>query len=137
MRRSAIEKTQLHGNYVASDQVLLFELAMAGKFCQVPGAVLIHRAHPNAWTAMTGRTPKADAVWFGGRSASVVLPHWTLLRHHIRSILRADLSSRDKARCMRAVAHRALREWRNLGGDVKLAIRDAMDPSRRLPSDDR
>jgi glycosyltransferase involved in cell wall biosynthesis len=125
MRRSALEKTELHGNYIASDQVLLFELALTGKFIQVPDALLIHRAHPNSWTMMTGRTPKGDALWFGGSSAGVVLPHWTLLAHHVRSILRADLSSRDKARCMRAVARRALCDWRKLGGDVKLAMRDA------------
>jgi glycosyltransferase involved in cell wall biosynthesis len=128
MRRSAIERTELHGTYIASDQVLLFELALAGKFVQVPEALLIHRAHPNAWTMMTSRTPKSDAVWFAGSSASVVLPHWTLLGRHARSILRAELSIRDRARCMGAVAHRALREWRKLGGDVKLAIRDLTRP---------
>jgi glycosyltransferase involved in cell wall biosynthesis len=137
MRRSALEKTQLHGSYVASDQVLLFELAIAGKFVQVPEALLIHRAHPNAWTAMTGRTPRGDATWFGGSSARVVLPHWALLGHHVGSILRADLTFREKARCTRAVAHRALREWRNLGGDLKLAIRDALRPRRLRRFDDR
>jgi glycosyltransferase involved in cell wall biosynthesis len=137
MRRSAIEKTELHGNYIASDQVLLFQLALTGKFIQVPKGRLIHRAHPDAWTMKTGRTPRTDAVWFGGSSAGVVLPHWTLLSGHARSIFRADLSLRDKARCVGAVGHRALREWRNLGGDVKLAMRDSARGKRREPSDNR
>jgi glycosyltransferase involved in cell wall biosynthesis len=126
VRRSALEKTELHGNYIASDQVLLFQLALTGKFVQVPDAQLIHRAHPDAWTMKRGRTPRTDAVWFGGSSAAVVLPHWTLFNRHRRSIFRADLSFRDKARCLQALANRGLREWRNLGGDVKLALRDAM-----------
>jgi glycosyltransferase involved in cell wall biosynthesis len=137
MRRSAIEKTELHGNYIASDQVLLFQLALTGKFIQVPKAVLVHRAHPNAWTMTTGRTPKSDAMWFGGSSAGVVLPHWTLLARHVRSILRAKLSFRDGARCMLALAHRALHEWRNLGGDVKRVLRDAVPLNRLRPSDNR
>ena len=137
MRRSAIERTELHGNFIASDQVLLFQLALTGKFIQVPEALLIHRAHPHAWTMMTSRTPKGDALWFGGSSGSVVLPHWTLLGRHVRSILRTELSIRDKARCMGAVAHRALREWRNLGGDVKLAVRDATRAKGLRPSDTR
>jgi glycosyltransferase involved in cell wall biosynthesis len=125
MRRSAIETTELHGNYVASDQVLLFQLALTGKFVQVPEALFIRRAHPNAWTMRTGRTPKGDALWFGRASRSgVVLPHWTLLGRHFRSVLRGELSLHDRARCMRAVARRALREWRPLGGDLKLALHD-------------
>jgi glycosyltransferase involved in cell wall biosynthesis len=137
MRRSAIERTELHGSFIASDQVLLFQLALTGKFIQVPEALLIHRAHPNAWTMMTGRTPKRDALWFGGSSAGVVLPHWTLLGRHVRSMLRAELSFRDRVWCLHAVAYRALREWRNLGGDVKRAMRDAMGPKRVRASDNQ
>ena len=137
MRRSALERTELHGKYIAADQVLLFELALTGKFIQVPEALLIHRAHPNAWTMTTGRTPKSDAVWFGGSSAGVVLPHWTLLRRHVRAILRAEISFRDKALSLRAVAHRALREWRKLGGDVKLVLRDAIRLKRLRRWDNR
>lgn len=133
MRRSALEKTDLHGNYIASDQVLLFQLAFTGKFVQVPSGLLIHRAHANAWTMMTNRTPKADALWFGGSSSGVVLPHWTLVGRHLGSILRADLALRDKARCVLAVGHRTLREWRNLGGDVKLAMREAPRRKALLP----
>jgi glycosyltransferase involved in cell wall biosynthesis len=138
MRRSAVEKTELHGNYIASDQVFLFQLAMTGKFIQVPKALFIHRAHPDAWTMMADRTPKGDAVWFGGRErSSVVLPHWTLLHRHLRSISRAEVTLHDKARCLHAVAHRAFREWRNLGGDVKLAMRDASRQNRLRASDNR
>jgi glycosyltransferase involved in cell wall biosynthesis len=137
MRRSALETTELHGNYIASDQVLLFQLSLTGKFVQVPEALLIHRAHPDAWTMMADRTPKSDAVWFGGSSAGVVLPHWTLFARHARSIARADVSLRDKATCVRALVKRALREWRNLGGDVKLVLRDAARHRRRPGSPDR
>jgi glycosyltransferase involved in cell wall biosynthesis len=133
MRRSALERTELHGSYIASDQVLLFQLALTGKFVQVPKALFIHRAHPSAWTATTGRTPRGDALWFGGSSRSVVLPHWTLLGRHLRSIFRGELSLRDRARCLRAVARRARREWRQLGGDVKLAMRDVRRADRPPP----
>jgi glycosyltransferase involved in cell wall biosynthesis len=134
MRRSALEKTELHGNYIASDQVLLFQLAFTGRFVQVPSALLIHRAHADAWTMMTDRTPKADALWFGGSSSGVVLPHWTLVSRHLRSIIRADVSLRDKVRCVLAVGHRTVREWRNLGGDVKLAMREAARRKALRPS---
>jgi glycosyltransferase involved in cell wall biosynthesis len=135
IRRSALEQTELHGNYIASDQVLLFQLALTGKFVQVPQALFIRRTHPNAWTMRTGRTPTSDALWFGGSSRSVVLPHWTLLGRHLRSILRSELSLHDRARCVRAVARRALHEWRQLGGDVKLTMRDVIRSDRRSPDD--
>ena len=134
IRRAALEQTDLHGRYIASDQVLLFQLALTGKFLQVGDARFVHRAHPAAWTMTTDRTPKSDAQWFGGRSRSgVVLPHWTLLFRHMRAVRRRGLTFRDKAQCMRAIAHRAVREWRNLGGDVKLALRDLI-PRRRVRS---
>ncbi len=140
MRRSALEKTDLHGRYIASDQVLLFQLALTGKFVQVPEAMLIHRAHPNAWTMTTDRTPRGDALWFGGSSSSgVVLPHWTLLGRQLRSILSSEVSVRDRAWCLQAVAYRALRDWRKLGGDVKRTIRDAVRQRglRSSPSDNK
>ena len=104
MRRSAIDQTELHGNYTASDQVFLFQLALTGKFIQVPEALFVHRDHPGDLDD-EDRSPKEDALWFGGKARSgVVLPHWTLLYRHLRSIFRADVSTHDRVRCLRAVA---------------------------------
>src|SRR5262245_20064547 len=132
MRRSALEQTDLHGNYTASDQVFLFQLSLTGKFIQVSDGIFIRRAHPEAWTMRTDRTPKTDAVWFGSQSRSpVALPHWSLLFHHLRAVWLAELPVREKAYCLQALAHRTRREWRQLGGDVKLVLRELVRGRRR------
>lgn len=125
MRRHAIEQTALHGSYIASDQVFLFELAAAGKFVQVPDALFIRRIHAEAWTMRADRTPESDAAWFdAGLRSHFLLPHWTLLYRHFLSIWHSDVSLGAKARCARAVGDRTIREWRELGGDMKRAMRD-------------
>jgi glycosyltransferase involved in cell wall biosynthesis len=127
MRRSALERTDLHGSYVASDQVLLFQLALLGKLVQVHEAQFLRREHEGAWTHLQDRTPEHDAVWFDSRSRGrYVRPHWTLFWNHFRSVARAHLPLPEKARSSGAVAYRAAREWRNLGGDVKVLAREVL-----------
>lgn len=131
MRRSALERTDLHGSYVASDQVLLFQLALVGKLVQVHEAQFLRREHEGAWTHLQDRTPEHDAVWFDSRSRGrYVRPHWTLFWNHFRSVGHARLAPLEKARCSGAVAYRAVREWRNLGGDVKALAREALHDIR-------
>jgi glycosyltransferase involved in cell wall biosynthesis len=127
MRRSALERTDLHGTYVASDQVLLFQLALVGKLVQVHEAQFLRREHEGAWTHLEDRTPEHDAVWFDSRSRGrYIRPHWTLFWNHFRSVARARLPLPEAARSSGAVAYRAAHEWRNLGGDVKALAREAL-----------
>jgi glycosyltransferase involved in cell wall biosynthesis len=125
MRRTALERTRLHGSYLAADQVLLFELVLAGKLVQVDGAEFIRRVHA-ASSMQRHRSPAERAVWFDSSSRrSVHLAHWTLFVQHYRAIRRAELPWRSKARAALAVSYRMANEWRNLGGDVKDAVRTA------------
>lgn len=120
IRGSALLRTRLHGSYIASDQVLAFELALEGKLAQVSRATFLRRAHPAAWTMRTDRTPESDAAWFDSRARPrLVLPYWRLFREHFHAISRSRLSRREKSRCRRAVAVKLVREWRYLAGDVK------------------
>jgi hypothetical protein len=43
IRRSALERTRLHGSYPSSDHVLLAELALLGKFWEIPEALFFRR----------------------------------------------------------------------------------------------
>jgi glycosyltransferase involved in cell wall biosynthesis len=123
MRRAALDRTRMHGTYVAADQVLLFELLLAGKLVQVQGAEFLRRIHEES-SMVAHRTPEERAVWFGsdGRRR-IPLVHWRLLAEHGKAVGRSAVPVRSKVRAYAAVAYRAAHEWRNLGGDFKDAAR--------------
>jgi glycosyltransferase involved in cell wall biosynthesis len=125
MRREVLDRTRLHGTFVAADQVLLFELALAGKLVQVDGAEFLRRIHDES-SMVEFRTPEERAVWYGsGRRGGIPLVHWRLFAEHQLAVLRSGAPLKSKARAHAAVAYRFAHEWRNLGGDFKDAARAA------------
>jgi glycosyltransferase involved in cell wall biosynthesis len=121
--RKALDRTRRHGTYVAADQVLLFELVLAGKLVQVDGAEFWRRMHEES-SMESHRTPAQRAVWFGSApSRRPPLVHWSLFAHHYEAVGRSSIPWQSKLRAHGAVTYRAAREWRNLGGDFKDAYR--------------
>jgi hypothetical protein len=121
--REALDRTRRHGTYVAADQVLLFELVLAGKLMQIDGAEFRRRIHEES-SMESHRTPAQRAVWFGSAPTKrPPLVHWSLFAHHYEAVGRSSIPWRSKLRAHRAVTYRAAREWRNLGGDFKDAYR--------------
>ena len=125
-RRSALLRGGLHGSFVASDQVFLFELILAGKAVHVPDTSYTRRVHAEASMQMNV-SPKARAAWYDTSSKPRLgLPHWTMLAHHAVAVHRSGLPPAERSRAYRAVVRRARHEWRNLGGDVKAVMRERM-----------
>jgi len=121
-RRSSLLRGGLHGSYVASDQVFLFELVLAGKAVFVPGTSYTRRVHVGA-SMQVNVSPKARAAWYDTASKPRLgLPHWTMLAHHAAVVHRSGLPPREQSRAYRAVARRARHEWRNLGGDLRAVL---------------
>jgi glycosyltransferase involved in cell wall biosynthesis len=126
IRRGTL-RTNPNESYIASDQVVVFELALRGKLFQVPEARFMRREHAEAWSSplRKGRNPQDDATWFDAtKRPRLVLPHFTLYRNYFRAVTRSSLSPGEKTRCVRTLAYKVLREWRNPAGDVKHALRN-------------
>jgi glycosyltransferase involved in cell wall biosynthesis len=123
VRRDTLERTRLHGTYIAADQVFVFELVLAGRIAKVPDATLLRRLHPES-SMQTHRSASERAEWFltGARKRWLV-PHWTLMANHFAAVARSHASPGGKLRAYGAVLYRTGTEWRNLGGDVKQTIR--------------
>jgi glycosyltransferase involved in cell wall biosynthesis len=122
-RRAALLRGALHGSYVASDQVFLFELVLAGKLVHVPGTTYTRRIHPQA-SMTTHLSPKERSAWYDTRSSPPLdLPHWALLAHHVCAVHRSGLPTHERIGAYTAVVRRSTHEWRNLGGDVKAVAR--------------
>jgi len=77
IRRTALERTQLHGPYYASDVVLLCELALLGKFIEIPEHLFFRQMNPQTATKMMFPRER-DAYIFGRGTTSPRFSSWRL-----------------------------------------------------------
>jgi len=80
LRRSALAKTDLHPSYYGSDQALLAELALRGRWKRIEDAVLWNRDHNQRSLAIEDKLERA--MWQGGsKNRMLAAEHTQLLRH--------------------------------------------------------
>jgi len=99
IRTAVLRETCLIGGYVASDRVLLAELALRGRFREVPEPLLLHRQHPGR-SVRAHRDARKRLAWFDPKRATrIPFPEWRLFREYIGLIRRVPLRAIDRARC--------------------------------------
>lgn len=124
IRTEALRRTQLIGGFVASDVALLAELAIAGRFVEIPERLFGRRFH--AATSVNANPHPGDrAAWFDPASrGSVVLPVVQLTRALARCAWTADIDPLEKVRCLASIGRHWLPyRWRDIGGEIRLAGR--------------
>ena len=99
IRRSVLAETALIGSYRMSDLTLLGELALRGRFHQVPETLQGRRFH-----SQQGRNVYKSAhlreIWFDpSRSQARNHPYLRLLREHIAAVRRAAPDARTRSIC--------------------------------------
>lgn len=120
MRADTLGKTPLIGSYVSSDGVLLGELALLGRFYEVPEFLFCYRDHAQqSWKAAGGRW--ATQGWFDPkRAGKITFPTWRLLLEHLKSIGRAAPSISDRAWCYAYMVYWIRLRWKGLVKDLLL-----------------
>lgn len=146
-RRHALAATGLIRPFRSSDEVLLVELALQGRFARVARRLFLSRQHAGS-SLMANPDPRQLARWFGASSKTSYQPYRALVAlGQARAIGRVPLSAPERMACA-AVFARSLtheRRWRVIGGEVeRVAIeaarsmsRPGADNSGRVPGDDR
>lgn len=104
IRVEALRKTGLIGNYVASDENLLGELALLGPLRQVPEPLFLRRDH--AGTSLRANPTAGDvARWFDSSwQARTHLPMCRQAVEYLRSALRLPMPPAERLRVLRVVA---------------------------------
>lgn len=83
MRRSALTRTDLHPSYYGSDQALLAELALRGRWKRIEDAILWNRDHQQRSLAIEDKLERA--MWQGGtRNRLAAAEHLQLLVHLLK-----------------------------------------------------
>lgn len=96
MRRDVLARTRLLGTQVGADRDLLAELALLGKWRQLPDELFDRREHPGDSLHQFKREHLRLAWFDPGQAGSVVFPTWRSMREHFGSIQRAPLSRRER-----------------------------------------
>jgi hypothetical protein len=93
IRRSALERTILLGDFIEHDRPLLYQLALHGPFVEIPEPLFFDREHPaRSVRAFDQRDGHVAAVWFDPTAADrLIFPRWRLLGEHLRALHRSPI----------------------------------------------
>ncbi len=101
IRRSALERTRLHGAYPGSDQILLAELALLGEFREVPEPLFFRRRHADS-SRIVNTTAAQITAWFDPNALPATHPRLRLHRENLAAIARSPHGAVERARCVAA-----------------------------------
>jgi glycosyltransferase involved in cell wall biosynthesis len=123
-RRAALAQTPRLAAYTASDLVMLAELALRGRFYEVPEPLFFNRDHGGR-SIRANPTYKARQAWFDpNRAGRITLPRWRLGIEYARAINRVPLSSVQRRQAYEALARWSWANGLSLGNDIVRAARD-------------
>jgi hypothetical protein len=94
IRTKSLANTRLLPSYPGGDYPLLGELAMAGKFVEVPELLFLRRLHPEASSQMTHDVAYLVHLWTA--NGQKCFPVWSRSRDEFSTIMGSDLSAREK-----------------------------------------
>lgn len=99
IRAKILKRTPLIGSYDASDQVLLGELALYGKFYEIPEYLFFRRNHPQR-LMIKYLSSRSRLTWFDPKKkGKLQLVAWTMLLEHIRVLKRVQIANNEKIAC--------------------------------------
>jgi len=112
IRTEALRRTRLIGPYAGSDNILLTELVLQGRFFEIPEPLFLRRVHKDS-SLGADPTPEEIAAWFDPRNEGRAVTHrLTRLKEQLRAVHRAHLPFQEKQRCYVALWQaRKARQW--------------------------
>ncbi len=124
IRMSAIKGKKLFGAYGHADNVFLSQLALQGKFYEVPEYLFFSRRHPQQSSMLFLKGNKQDfisyAVWWNPQNkGKVSLQRWIIFREYCRVIDETNISLEDKICCY-------FDAWRWLRGNWKFLLEECI-----------
>ena len=122
VRANVLGKTRLFGGFAASDIALLAELALYGKFREIPEVLFLQRNHEHRVGPQIARNPYENITWWGPlKAGKTVFPAWRMSHAHLSSVFRAPLNARERARCCVDLAKWLIRNSKHLLRDIRIA----------------
>jgi glycosyltransferase involved in cell wall biosynthesis len=122
MRTDAVRKTGLLRSFPGGDIPLIAELALYGRFHEIPEFLFFRRMHPTASSSFKDDVSLTQQFFDPNTKGRLFLREWQHLRAHWRSVSRAPLGLAEKLRLKRFLLRVALwRRWQ-LAGELAGAL---------------
>ncbi len=138
IRSAALRSTPLQGSFARGDSVQLVQLALLGRFVELPDKLFMSRTHtsqsmqtlpseskvkPSLVRRILGTGPLPPPEWWdGSRKGKINFPEWNLIRHYWRSLWRAPLTFSDRMGCLGVILKWFVLNPHKLARDVIFAI---------------
>lgn len=123
-RRTILGRTGLMRNYSGGDIPLILELALYGKFYEVPEHLFYRRMHEGAASAMKSEKD-VMALYDPKKRESLFLYNWVHLGANLKSVARAPISLTEKLRTYEIQARWVLWGRREYLKELAMAARHA------------
>jgi glycosyltransferase involved in cell wall biosynthesis len=118
VRTEVLRRTPLMGAFPSSDQPLLAELALHGRFIEIPEPLFLHREHPARSMTAFPRLRDRLAFYDPNRAGHLTLPRWRIAAAFVAAIGRAPISPAERAKALAGLPP-WLARWRmELAGDL-------------------
>ncbi len=122
MQASVLKMTPLIGNYPSSDVILLAELALHGKYYEVPEELFFRREHPQTSRGAHHAFRERIAWYDPKKKGKLHLTRWKWLFQYILAIKRAQISWSEKALCYMQMAKWFIWNCKWLAKDLLKAV---------------
>jgi glycosyltransferase involved in cell wall biosynthesis len=135
IRLDALHKLPPQGSYAHSDRVLLLQLGLLGRYCEIPEYLFISTRHSgqSVWTfpertkakgfRLTRRCGTLPAMewWDPTKARKIVFPEWNVAKEFFLSVVHSPLTPWQKLRCYGLVGRWILKYHRRMAKDVLVA----------------
>ena len=100
IRTDVLKTTRLNGGYPRSDSALVAELALAGRFIEIPEPLFLSRDHPARFMRAVAHDARAAIAWYDkSKAGQRFSPTWTLYCAYLEMVRRRVASPMTRLRC--------------------------------------
>ncbi len=119
-RAAVLRQTRLIGNYTGSDRVLLADLALRGRFHEIPSTLSFNREHPSR--SIRTHSIYTAAAWYDpSMKGKITFPHWRMLLEYAKAVARSGLRGWERICCYAQLVPYCRRRMRRLAADIAVA----------------
>lgn len=121
IRADVLARTRLIGPYPVGDRVLLVELALRGRFHEIPQRLFLSREHDGR-SVRRLPTQWQRAAWFHpGWEGRISFPEWRTFAEYARALGGVELDPNERALCGLAMVRWLRKHRKRMRTDVKVA----------------
>jgi glycosyltransferase involved in cell wall biosynthesis len=123
IRTDLLKQSRLIGAYASSDKILLGELALLGRFIQLPDPLFLRREHTGS-SVRANPDIAARNLWFDTSApGSTGFPRWKWLGEYAKGIVHVPVALLEKSRSLWELRRHVAREQDRFAAELKRPVK--------------